>query len=565
MTTRLILLGTAINPIERLPQRRNAVHTLRVLTETFTALASSVSDRSQSISALTGQRLASPKHVYEVCHLDSEVTNLIVYYYGYAESVPGDLLLYSFTSSRRKRSKISLCSMLSAARESNSRAQIAIIVDAEPSTKNVSVCERIEGPSAVLVRRARDYLSMVNGAELLTGTLASLLSRGLSILPSLSLEHLLTLVSKRTGHSFMEDFMLLGKADALRDIALCGNPSSRIWKLDPDNFGSKNNGSREDGLQALREAMEDSELRSDAEFLLQYFSEVDSAQNVRRGARALLVQTKRRVWMHPVGVSRKDLSRLVPKWIEIPAGEFWMGSDVRSDPDTLSEEIPQHRLFLDTFFIAKRQVSRFQFNLYRYATGLTGECPDASDDRFPCSGVNWYEALNYCRWLTEVATREGLIERDAKLTLPSEAEWEKAARGVNRRIYPWGNKFKLDRCNCREQGIGEIVEFGTFSPRGDSMYGVEDMAGNVWEWTRSNWGRGGRTPEYSYPYVVHDGRENLDAPADVRRVIRGGAFYYFDYCVRCATRNVMFPETRHSGGGFRVVKIPIRSSSSRII
>jgi formylglycine-generating enzyme required for sulfatase activity len=121
--------------------------------------------------------------------------------------------------------------------------------------------------------------------------------------------------------------------------------------------------------------------------------------------------------------------------------------------------------------------------------------------------VTWHDAMAYCRWLARVTGRA--------YRLPSEAEWEKAARGTDGRIWPWGNKWDSKRCNSREGGPGNTTPVGQYSPQGDSPYGCVDMAGNVWEWTLSLL--------KDYPYDPKDGRE--DAQAEGRRRLRGGAFF----------------------------------------
>jgi formylglycine-generating enzyme required for sulfatase activity len=157
----------------------------------------------------------------------------------------------------------------------------------------------------------------------------------------------------------------------------------------------------------------------------------------------------------------------------------------------------------------------------------------------PVRSVNWHEALAYYRWLSG---RAGL-----PVTLPSEAEWEKAARGMEGRIYPWGDMPPSeDLCNFGDH-VGGTTPAGTYSPQGDSPYGCADMARNVWEWTRSHW--------KDYPYDSEDGRENLEAGDDVRRVVRGGAFNFIAGLVRCAVRfnSDPVPYYRYTLLGFRVV------------
>jgi formylglycine-generating enzyme required for sulfatase activity len=151
----------------------------------------------------------------------------------------------------------------------------------------------------------------------------------------------------------------------------------------------------------------------------------------------------------------------------------------------------------------------------------------------PVVGVTWYEAMAYCRW--------------AGGTLPSEAEWERAARGTEGRRYPWGNDPPdPTRCNYG-MNIGHPTPVGVY-PLGATPEGIHDLAGNVWEWTRSEFCR--------YPYAASDGRENLERTRNVPRVLRGGAFYNVDRSVRCAFRLRNVPDFHLRYLGVRVVVRP---------
>jgi len=258
-----------------------------------------------------------------------------------------------------------------------------------------------------------------------------------------------------------------------------------------------------------------------------------------------------------------------PVWVEVPAGEFWMGSDNISN-----EEWLVHRVYLERFQIARVQVTNAQYWFFVEATGH--EPPHHwEDDRVPRDleshpvvYVSWHDILAYCRWLSEMTGKP--------ITLPSEAQWEKAARGPlpspaggggaggRARVYPWGNEWDKTRCNTIELGLGDTTPVGIF-PEGASSYGCLDMAGNVWEWTRSLWGRwtgDEAVLEFGYPYDPSDGRENLEAGDDARRVLRGGSFSHDREVARCAARSWYGPASVWSNSGFRVVVSPISPASA---
>ncbi|MEW5867675.1 MAG: SUMF1/EgtB/PvdO family nonheme iron enzyme [Chloroflexota bacterium] len=234
-----------------------------------------------------------------------------------------------------------------------------------------------------------------------------------------------------------------------------------------------------------------------------------------------------------------------PQWVTIPDGEFWMGSESKQSDD---DERPAHRLRLEAFCLARTPLTNAQYAIFvadqkvKPPQHWPGGQPPKGKENHPVVNVSWHEALAYCNWLGEK------IER--KVYLPSEAEWEKAARGAqDRREYPWGEAWDALRCNSDELGLGDTTPVGLFL-NGASPYRVLDLSGNVWEWTRSLWGS-------SYPYQPEDGRENLQAGDDKARVVRGGSFFNFPGLVRCSFRSGNVPDGRDDALGFRVAASPI--------
>lgn len=211
-----------------------------------------------------------------------------------------------------------------------------------------------------------------------------------------------------------------------------------------------------------------------------------------------------------------------PEMIFIPAGDFLMGSTEVIDKDADPDEYPQHRLNLSGYYLAKTPITNAQFREFVQAKGYETtveqqglahigteddqwkQCKEANwqhpsglksnivdKDHHPVVQVSWYDAIAYCRWLAEITGK--------LYYLPSEAEWEKGARGTDGRIYPWANEWDDNCCNAGKSGPGDTSPVGSY-PNGASPYGLLDMAGNVWEWTRSLWGEKRGEPEYKYPY-----------------------------------------------------------------
>lgn len=245
--------------------------------------------------------------------------------------------------------------------------------------------------------------------------------------------------------------------------------------------------------------------------------------------------------------------------IRIPAGEFLMGSDSSKDIQAGAEEQPQHSLSLAEFFIGKTPVTNAQFAVFlasetQWTPANWTEDNPALKGNHPVVAVTWRHATAFCEWLSEASGKT--------IRLPSEAEWEKAARGTDGRIYPWGDQAPSNSlCNYSERP-DETTPVGMY-PKGASPYGVLSTLGNVWEWTISLWGADRRQPRYRYPYDPADGRENLEADASVARVLRGGPFSAGKGHVRCALRNRHYPDTNHELMGFRVCSAIVQEGVAR--
>ncbi len=229
--------------------------------------------------------------------------------------------------------------------------------------------------------------------------------------------------------------------------------------------------------------------------------------------------------------------------VYVPAGVFVMGSrEDNSEAD--NDEYPQHDVVLDGFWIDRTEVTNGQYEQCVAA----GAC-DAPDEvgsytrdtyygdpqfaNYPVVRVNWFDAANYCSW--------------AGKRLPTEAEWEKAARGTDGREYPWGNSPADETLANYGENVGDTTEVGEYSPQGDSPYGCADMAGNVLEWV-ADWYDGAYYPKAPLENPTGPGSSRLKA-----RVARGGSWVYPARRARAPLRVDRLPELREGNIGFRCV------------
>ncbi len=216
--------------------------------------------------------------------------------------------------------------------------------------------------------------------------------------------------------------------------------------------------------------------------------------------------------------------------VRVPAGEFWMGSD-ESAPD----QTPKHRVYLDTFSIDQYETTNV---LYKRFMDATGRAAPAywSDSNFngssqPVVGVSWDDADAYCKW--------------AGKRLPTEAEWEKAARGTDGRDYPWGNQWESFRANSLESKPGKPTPVGSY-PEGVSPYGAHDMAGNASEWV-ADW--------YDENYYKTSPARNPQGPGSgEERGLHRGSWIDRLIGLRAAYRQSAPPDNRDDWIGFRCAR-----------
>jgi sulfatase modifying factor 1 len=220
------------------------------------------------------------------------------------------------------------------------------------------------------------------------------------------------------------------------------------------------------------------------------------------------------------------LERLGHPLAYVPAGEFWMGSD-----DGPGDERPRHRVRLAEYWIDRTPVTNAQYAAFVEASGYRAQSPwrdefSAGKEQHPVVLVTWDDACAYAIWCGK--------------HLPSEAQWEKAARGSDGRTWPWGNVWDGNRCNVSGRGTTAVGIY----PQGVSPYGCHDLAGNVWEWV-ADW--------YDAGYYARSPATDPRGPeTGVARVLRGGSWNDVGWFVRSADRSRFGPGRLGNGSGFRL-------------
>jgi formylglycine-generating enzyme required for sulfatase activity len=252
-----------------------------------------------------------------------------------------------------------------------------------------------------------------------------------------------------------------------------------------------------------------------------------------------------------MGITEQQIQFLLPHsaW-----AAYWL------EKGFFSREQPAHELILAPYSIGKYPVTVGDYQAFvedggyakpRYWTNsgwvwlhdekknkpaYWSEIKWTADPQLPVVGVSWYEAFAFCTWLSKLAGKP--------FRLPTEAEWEKAARWPDSRLYPRGDRFEAHRCNIRPAGKGRTSPVGSYSPAGDSSCGCCEMAGNVSEWTLSKF--------MPYPYQTLDNREDPEGTAE--RVTRGGSWHSLEARARATSRGMNDPWFQDYDLGFRVVQ-----------
>lgn len=239
----------------------------------------------------------------------------------------------------------------------------------------------------------------------------------------------------------------------------------------------------------------------------------------------------------------------------IPAGTFWVGSNTHPNSQ------PTHKVSLEAFQISIYPVINKHYLEFTRATNRPWHSPVAEvseKQNHPATDLTWYDANAYCVWLTDFWRQSGKISQHERVRLPTEAEWERAARGdltensSSEPTYPWGGAWYHDAANSEEAGLNRPCTVGLF-PDHRSQYGCHDMVGQVWEWCSTLWGEDMSTPSFRYPYMKGDGREAREAPLAMRRVLRGGCFSSGALKASCTYRGSLEPGGYWRGNGFRIV------------
>ncbi|MEQ7005279.1 SUMF1/EgtB/PvdO family nonheme iron enzyme [Actinopolymorpha sp. B17G11] len=242
-------------------------------------------------------------------------------------------------------------------------------------------------------------------------------------------------------------------------------------------------------------------------------------------------------------MTTRSTDPLYADWVVVPGGFLHRGTpmeevaavfdrhrDLQVDVEWFRKEAPRTDVYVPTYRIARTAVTHAQWSHF---TADTGRRSPTGEPDHPVTGVPWAEATAYCAWLGH--------QLDRPVRLPTENEWERAARGDDTREYPWGDEFDPRLANLREHGAGGPLPVGSF-PAGASPFGVLDLAGNCDEWTSTEYAR--------YPGAPA-GVPVTDTYATDPHVTRGGAWFHCRDLARCSRRHGAY-DPDLVGIGFRL-------------
>lgn len=245
-------------------------------------------------------------------------------------------------------------------------------------------------------------------------------------------------------------------------------------------------------------------------------------------AHALMIRSE-------IALPVRDGKWIEPKFVAIPAGWFWMGSS-----DGQENERPVRRVWVDAFHLAACQMTNSEYAQFLRATGSRAPAlwddPNFNHPEQPVVAISWFEAVRYCEWLSGITSR--------KYRLPTEAEWERAARGgVDGHLFPWGDDPPQSLPNYGERWKTGPEPVARSIP---NDFGLYDICQNVHEWCR-DWYQ----PDY---YATSPERNPRGPESGERRVSRGGSWRHHVKVTRCAARSSIPPEFQYADYGFRVAR-----------
>ena len=227
------------------------------------------------------------------------------------------------------------------------------------------------------------------------------------------------------------------------------------------------------------------------------------------------------------------------EFVYVPAGNFLMGAD-NNDSEAKEGEKPQREVFLSGYWIGKYPVTNQQYSIFCKETKkhlpVLENIPD--QESCPIANVNWFQAVEFCEWISKISNNE--------IQLPSEAQWEKAARGTDGRKYPWGETKTINQTLLNNKDYYTVGKY----EENQSPYGCFDMVGNVWEWV-NDW--------YDEKYYSQKNKTSnpVGPNIGISKVLKGGSWDYLGKNTRCSYRGKNYPNVNYYLNGFRCVMVAV--------